>query len=85
MPGMVRSLMTRSAGTVCSSRISSTPSRASPTTRTPSTMDSSAPMPERTSSWSSTRTMRTSYGNAFMFMFMGAGAPLGRRCRPAAP
>ena len=62
IPGMEMSVMTTSGIRLSTSAISSWPSRASAITSTPSIIDSSALMPERTRSWSSASTMRTGCG-----------------------
>jgi len=70
MPGMEMSVITTSGSRLWTSETSSRPSRASAITSTPSTMESSALMPERTRSWSSASTMRTVL--VWTFGFMGA-------------
>src|SRR6187455_3044067 len=70
MPGMEMSVITTSGFTDSSSCSSSLPLRASAITWTPSTVDRSALMPERTRSWSSASTTWMGSGALVFFWIM---------------
>src|SRR3569832_1375223 len=68
MPGIEMSVITRSGLRLSTSATSSPPSLASAITSTPSPIDSSALLPERTCAWSSARTTRTGRGAGLNFI-----------------